>query len=403
MDTTTQSVPPTSSVDASKINEKPQKRKGPKPSSKKRLEKFRLEKSKETMAEIHRAAMERTSVSLDALLKTLSDMQIIAQKQEVVVPITTRGVGFLSNESFEEAKLQCPKAARDCDVHSVYRVSMSQLQHQCDISDVNRDLADPIVEQLDTQNPRMPPEFHHQVASCPQNFSLVSELINSVGQFEHAQTKFRPEIAESGPVSVPLETPKRRRPVGVLVPDPFTVTFKNLRSTVEALSDPHVPVDARRYFIQNNPIPGARFADDLLLNADDIIPAHYGVDGLARDQRRLRAMIERLSPKCSHLVGKCNFAGKGSPAQLVTVYKEQFHIEPGPGNSNLLRFPTQEMRFRCIRQLEPGFIVRGAISLLGEYPSRGTDPRLYGIREPPHHESYFDVGWGMLVHKAFSR
>jgi len=73
------------------------KRKGPKPSSKKRLEAFRLAKSKETMAEIHRQAIERTSVSVDVLLKTLSDLQIVAQKQEVVVPVTTRGVGFLVN------------------------------------------------------------------------------------------------------------------------------------------------------------------------------------------------------------------------------------------------------------------------------------------------------------------
>jgi len=60
------------------------KRKGPKPSSKKCLEKFRLEKSRETIAEIHRQAIERTSVSVDALLKCLSDLQIVAQKQEVV-------------------------------------------------------------------------------------------------------------------------------------------------------------------------------------------------------------------------------------------------------------------------------------------------------------------------------
>lgn len=69
------------------------KRKGPKPSSKKRLEDFRLQKSRDTMAEIHKAALERTSISVDKLINCLADMQIIAQKQEVVIPITTRGIG----------------------------------------------------------------------------------------------------------------------------------------------------------------------------------------------------------------------------------------------------------------------------------------------------------------------
>jgi len=98
------------------------KRKGPKPSSKKRLEKFCLEKSRETMAEIHRQAIESTTVSVDALLKCLADLQLVAQKQEVVIPVTTRGVGLLVNECYEEAKLQCPKTVRECSVHKFYRI-----------------------------------------------------------------------------------------------------------------------------------------------------------------------------------------------------------------------------------------------------------------------------------------
>lgn len=97
-------------------------------SSKKRLEDFRLQKSRDVMAEIHKAALERTSISVDKLISCLSEMQVIAQKQEVIVPITTRGVGFLVNESYQEAICACPKARNVCDDMTAYRVCLTQVQ-----------------------------------------------------------------------------------------------------------------------------------------------------------------------------------------------------------------------------------------------------------------------------------
>ncbi|XP_071643925.1 uncharacterized protein [Temnothorax longispinosus] len=52
-----EAVQPATAVASSETKDKA-KRKGPKPSSKRRLEKFRLSKSKETMAEIHKQATE---------------------------------------------------------------------------------------------------------------------------------------------------------------------------------------------------------------------------------------------------------------------------------------------------------------------------------------------------------
>lgn len=133
----------TSTPDVPSTQPKQLKKKGLKPSSKKKLEAFRLKKSQATTDDIHRQAMDRTSVSLDALLDTLSNMKIIAQKQEVTIPVTTRGIGFLVSESFEEAKLQCPKATREVDVHACYRVSLAQHQLQLNNSDITTELTAP--------------------------------------------------------------------------------------------------------------------------------------------------------------------------------------------------------------------------------------------------------------------
>jgi len=182
-----------------------------------------------------------------------------------------------------------------------------------------------------------------------------------------------------------IATPKRRRVHDVVIPHPYLLIFNNLRSTVEALANPYVPAEARADFIAHNPIPGAKYVDGLLINPNDIIPAGYDVGELLRDQRSVRSMLERISPKSSHLIGKCNLSGCGSPAQLVTIYRERFSLSPNreDGKCTEMKFPPEEIRFRNIRQIEPGLIVRGAISLLGEYPiMHYVDHRLMGYANP---------------------
>jgi len=176
-----------------RVQQKRTKRKGPKPSSKKRLEDFRLQKSRDTMAEIHKAALERTSVSVDKLVSFLSEMQIIAQKQEVVVPITTRGIGFLTHESYQEAIFACPKARTVCDDVTAYRVCLVQQQVQLVKSERESLLSDPFVESCRIDSPVIPATMLEQAASTPKSFRLTADVVNSIGKFEHQGTSFRPK------------------------------------------------------------------------------------------------------------------------------------------------------------------------------------------------------------------
>jgi len=260
-----------------KVQQKRVKRKGPKPSSKKRLEDFRLQKSRDTMADIHKAALERTSISVDKLISCLSEMQVIAQKQEVVVPITTRGVGFLVNESYQEAVSACPKACGTCSDVAAYRVCLAQQQVQLVKSDREASLNDPYVEKLQhVECNTISTTLLEQASSTPQSFRLTADFVNSIGKFEHQGTSYRPIVMSPyiGGVS--------ERSGDSDFPDPYAVTFKNLRATVVALADEQTPVEARRHFIANNPLLGATWNADKLLNPNHIIPADYGVAELAR-------------------------------------------------------------------------------------------------------------------------
>lgn len=124
-------------------------------------------------------------------------------------------------------------------------------------------------------------------------------------------------------------------------------------------------VGVREYFIANNPLPGAIWNGNRLINPNHIIPDRYGPGDLAYDQRAFRAFLSTIAGKCPQLVGDCIFNGHGNPAQLVTTFKEKFKL-----SGTRLELPDSTVRFRCIRQLEPGFTIRGAIGLLGEYPRK---------------------------------
>lgn len=57
----------------------------------------------------------------------------------------------------------------------------------------------------------------------------------------------------SGDQSIPS---KQRYPWIQLYPDPYVMTFNNLRQTVEAIANLAILEVYRSYFISNNPIPG---------------------------------------------------------------------------------------------------------------------------------------------------
>lgn len=71
---------------------------------------------------------------------------------------------------------------------------------------------------------------------------------------------------------------------GAPQPDAGSIVLSNLFLVVEALANAATPVVVRRRFVGENPIPGAHFNNQWLLeNADDVMPAGYRVEKLRSD------------------------------------------------------------------------------------------------------------------------
>lgn len=385
--------------DAADSNPAPQgKRRGPKPSSKRRLEAFRLNKSKESQARIHKEAFDDTNISLDSLLLALNDLHLGTAKQVAEVPVTTRGVGFLTNDAHERAVAQVPRAAQVCDVNTLYRVSLAQLQLQLNQSQEHHIIPDPSMLEIPHQDLSLDPSLCQEVRGMDQNFAVTADLINAAGVVEvHQQqfTPFIPALEDEEEMEVNMTPSKKRKSVQkIVVPDPYTVTFNNLRDTVTALSDAATPVDIRMYFMNNNPIPGARFNDQgLLLNPNEVMPLGYQRFHLKRDLRAAEAFFGILGSKMNTMLGKCSFSGRGTPSIMAGYYREQFQLTEG------FVMSPPHARVRTARPIETSYLVRAAINLLGETPVVGLrrNPRQFAFREPVNQVEYIDIDWNGLL------
>lgn len=91
-------------------------------------------------------------------------------------------------------------------------------------------------------------------------------------------------------------TPLFQRGISVadrLIPTPENIHLTNLRSVVTALADGRTERRVRQNFRLKNPIPGAIFNENFILqNPDEIMPAGYGSPELVRDLFAVKAWHE---------------------------------------------------------------------------------------------------------------
>lgn len=271
---------------------------------------------------------------------------------------------------------------------------MSQEQHNL--------LPDPEMNQVPHHELSLPSDLAQEVKGMDQNFALIADLINVTGTVEVHQQQFTPFVPAIAEVEVqePSHTPKKRKVVeDRFIPDPYTVTFNNLRSTVVALANPNTNFAVRQYFVENNPIPNAVFVDNVLQNPEVIIPNGYDRTRLKRDLRAAEAFFGLLGSKLTSLMGKCQFNGRGAPSQLCGYYKEMFRLSEGDVYS------PAHSRIRSARPIETNYMLRGVLSLLGETPVDGLERgnRQFAFREPVNQVEYTDVDWSGLVTQCLKK
>jgi hypothetical protein len=209
-------------------------------------------------------------------------------------------------------------------------------------------------------------------ASTSRTIKPLSTVAESAGLVTVGENQFLtyvPVIPARDADEAIVTVGKKRRAVTTshTVPHPFFVTAKNARQYVEALS-PNGGATARerRYFRENNPIPGADWDEnDTLTNADDLFPPGWPDVALARREVKLyNQMMSNIAGKCSSLIGTIALDGKGQPSIFASAFQMRARIL----NDCYLDFDSYPNTYRSTMNLDTVMLVKGGLTLLGEYP-----------------------------------
>jgi hypothetical protein len=357
----------------------------------------------------------------------------------VNVPITTRGTGINTQFSHTTLSRRNTKAAQAAPSPiPFYRVAQLQLKKQLFSArreQMPGEFADSAVSD------QFGPNFDQKFYSVGKaNFALVSSSITSVGavayadgiykayvpnlrkqKLETTESKARIEhyyrqyadIIKLSPeqriqINAQLPDPPHSEYVTIVVPDPYLVTFDNLRDTVIALSNPICPAVQREYFHRLCPIPGTRWSEDfVLLNADEIMPHGYDELNLMQDNRTVNAFFKLLRAVDASHIMEMPLDGITNETMLCTTSQQH------TAQNNFDAFSTLSIEEAASPMItsRSHLLLNGVLklisitSLMSELPVRldyYDHPEEWSIRSPRISISQLRQSWTSLVDSILS-
>jgi len=351
-----------------------------------RSERHRLmigaEESKELKKELDKTLF--FGFNLEAKAIDASGFNVV--KQAKVLPVSTRVVGLTVQSMFVTLNQRLTKLP-DCSVYEAYRVSLAQTElkmmksQEASVLRVN-------AENISFYRPRLSIEEEKILKTCPINFNVIANAINAIGKFEYNQTTYYPKFINRS------------------VPDPYTITYSNLKRTVYGLSLPGTPRDERKYFYENNSLPGAKWKgtnskgkrsreeeeiyDPILVNPKDFWPEDYDEDDLRDDVHRYQGLLAWASGKSLkyvNLESKIDYEGPGLKTLLVSnnsdndLRNSEVIVVDDKIDFTSMSMPIGSLsEFWSPELIDETTAYIGALQLLGEVPSNARNAPEYIVR-----------------------
>lgn len=344
----------------------------------KRRDDFREKKGKETMDNLKKELDKELFFGFTMDSKAFEGQKIGVSPQAKILPISTRSVGLTTQAMFVKVN-QTMRNIPQCSVYEAYRVSLAQMEYKVIESGRNQ-LMNVNTNYNDYQALHMALEYREALLGCPINFNVIASAINAVGSFEYNQIQYYCKI------------PNRA------VPDPLTVSFSNLKRTVSMMSLESTPIATRKYFYENNPLPGAKWKgvapprrgrrdefeiNPILTNPQDFWPVDYGIEDFNDDLQRFNGLLSwtsRKSLKYVNVESKIVYSGSGSPTCFVSNYCEGLrNSDPllnadGSIDWQNTAMPVGRMsEFWTPDRLDDMTMYIGMLQLLGEIPGKSKE------------------------------
>lgn len=211
-------------------------------------------------------------------------------------------------------------------------------------------------------------------------------------------------VTDSNDVAyLPVVAEIKRDPDGHLLPRPENTMLSNLRETVVELADEETPLEVRRRFHKNNPIPGCQWSNEhVLLNPDDIISENYEINqNLPNDIMGLTPFMSTLQKVAPKLVGGAlETKLTGQRSLFVSNSMSTLKVPDRRINQDIDAYirncvPQGDVRmFSYSTILSPAERLEGQLILVGEQPGVVNLLRpLYYKRESDQHPFEFEQSY----------
>lgn len=239
----------------------------------------------------------------------------------VPIPITTRGIGIHAQNFYNFSKEIFGKHL-SCSVHQIYRVALIQLDVR--IQCCQQELIYRNDAETDVYYPLPYFREFNDYTVMPKNYAIIARAISSVGNFmlnDVAYQPYVPSMTAGKPNMFDASEAAGADKEKVLI-NPYLVTLQSLRTVASALADPATPLSERRRFIGRNAIPGARFADDLLTNAEQIMPEDYDFQAATSDILDFVSLLKMYDAReaLARMVDVIHFQNVGHISILSSVH-----------------------------------------------------------------------------------
>lgn len=255
-----------------------------------------------TGAKTMKALEEKLDENLfSSLQKQFDEMRLGELQHSTPISITTRCLGFLTFLIYTKLceSLRVFVVVDRCTIHQMYRVVLAMFEYR--LSLVYRKPVTGPFQPFDCDHVNLGSEFRDAIRSSIDMFKPLSDVINYVGVLTYHQKTWVPRIPTNAPRYLKL-------------------LLSNLRDTVLRMSDNATPVAERRAFRLRSSIPGAIWNNDLIVNADEIMPNGYNGQLLMDDVSRFSALYRLASVRFQDMKGVVTYDTVGSPALLTSLH-----------------------------------------------------------------------------------
>ncbi|KAK6637190.1 hypothetical protein RUM44_007604 [Polyplax serrata] len=237
-----------------------------------------------------------------AIERLFTAVECAESSYAVLIPVSTRGIGFacvLEYQRFMDDSMT---------IHAYYRVMMYLFQLKLVLSYRSQTV---ISNRPFNVIPTLPADETNVRMSIAQVPLATYTVLHTVGAV-HAPDDYYPvlrfPILEYNWNKMSSDD---RYAVGTQWA--ISLNIMNIRDILMLVSDPATPLDVRNGFSDHCPIPGARWVDNLLINAEDIWPDNYDYSRLSYDIRSYQLLLSNASNKVyKGFIRQIDWNGRGT-------------------------------------------------------------------------------------------